>query len=89
MNFEYRIEFLPLPQLSQEGEASAPPTNLVYSCGETGECQVRDMRMEQIERVQDFLNEMGGKGWELVQIFFHRSGAVTFWKRTMPADHTG
>lgn len=81
MTYEYKIEFLPLPQRSQEDGPNASPSNLVYACGETGECQVRDMRMEQVERVQDFLNEMGGKGWELVQIFFHRTGAVTFWKR--------
>ena len=84
MTYEYRIEFLPLAQPSQESGSSAPPPNLVYACGETGECQVRDGRMEQIEHVQDFLNEMGGTGWELVQIFFHRTGAVTFWKRAIP-----
>ena len=89
MTYEYSIEFLPLPQLSQESESSPPPSNLVYACGETGECQVRDMRMEQIERVQDFLNEMGEKGWELVQIFFHRTGAVTFWKRAIDGSADG
>jgi hypothetical protein len=86
MTYEYRIEFLPVPQLSQESEASPAPPNLVYACGETGECQVRDMRMEQIEHVRDFLNEMGADRWELVQIFFHRTGAVTFWKRAIPDD---
>jgi hypothetical protein len=44
------------------------------------------MRMEQIEHVRDFLNEMGADRWELVQIFFHRTGAVTFWKRAIPDD---
>jgi len=86
MRYEYRIEFLPLPQLPHESAAGTPPPNLVYACGESGECQVRDMRMEQIEHVRDFLNEMGADRWELVQIFFHRTGAVTFWKRAIPDD---
>jgi len=34
--------------------------------------------------LRDFLNEMGGKRWELVQTFFHKAGAVTFWKRAVP-----
>ena len=84
MTYEYTIEFLALPQLSEGGEPSAAPPNLVYACGETGECQVRDLRAEQIELLRDFLNEMGGKRWELVQIFFHRTGVVTFWKRAVP-----
>ncbi len=84
MTYEYRIELVPIPQLSKGDEAGAVDTNLVYACGAEGECEVRDLRMEQIEYVQDFLNEMGRDQWELVQIFMNKGGAVTFWKRVVP-----
>jgi hypothetical protein len=84
MVYEYKIELVPMPPLSQGSEAGAADTNLVYACGEQGECEVRDMRMEQIEYVQDFLNEMGRARWELVQISMNKAGAVTFWKRAVP-----
>jgi len=81
MMYEYTIEFLALEWTPPTGEAAEEAGNMVYVCGETGECAVRDFREEQMAHLQNFMNEMGGKGWELVQVLFNRNGAVSFWKR--------
>ncbi|MBP1732392.1 MAG: hypothetical protein H6Q55_2821 [Deltaproteobacteria bacterium] len=82
MTYEYTIEFFSLQEAGGLGETSDTP-NLVYACGEAGECTIRDLRVEQVEHLQEFLNEMGKERWELVQIFFYRIGAVSFWKRSI------
>jgi hypothetical protein len=83
MTYEYTIEFFSLERMPPEGGVPAEERETVYECGETGECTVRDIREEQMELLQGFLNEMGSKGWELVQVLFNRSGAVSFWKRAI------
>jgi hypothetical protein len=82
MTYEYTIEFFSLQEAGGRSETSDTP-NLVYACGEAGECTIRDLRVEQVEHLQKFLNEMGKERWELVQIFFYRIGAVSFWKRSI------
>jgi hypothetical protein len=81
MTYEYTIEFFSLERMPPEGDMSAEERETVYECGETGECTVRDFREEQMGHLQGFFNEMGSKGWELVQVLFNRNGAVSFWKR--------
>ena len=83
MTYEYTIEFFSMERTAPAGEASEETRNVVYACGEEGECAVRDIREEQMELLQGFLNEMGSKGWELVQVLFNRNGAVSFWKRAI------
>ncbi len=83
MTYEYTIEFFSMERTSPAGEVSEEARNVVYACGAEGECAVRDPREEQMELLQGFMNEMGSKGWELVQVLFNRNGAVSFWKRAI------
>ena len=88
MKYEYTIEFFALERIPSAGEASDEARNVVYACGAEGECAVRDIQEEQMELLKGFMNEMGSKGWELVQVLFNRNGAVSFWKRAIadPGD---
>jgi hypothetical protein len=83
MTYEYTIEFFSMEPISTADEESKEARNVIYACGAEGECVVRDAREEQMELLQGFMNEMGSKGWELVQVLFNRNGAVSFWKRAI------
>ena len=50
-------------------------------CSQDGECAVGDIPSHQIELLKEILNEMGGSGWELVEIAFGKEGLMAFWKR--------
>jgi hypothetical protein len=39
--------------------------------------------MEQLDNLSSVLNVMGEEGWELIQLVFHHSGIVSFWKRSI------
>ena len=81
MKYKYTIEFFALKPTEGDAEDEAPKR--LYECGETGECTIRDVRRDQMEYLQGFMNEMGSEGWELVQVLFNRNGAVSFWKRAV------
>ncbi len=81
MTYEYTIEFFSMERASTAGETPEGAGSKVYECGQEGECTVKDLREEQMDLLQDFMNEMGSKGWELVQVLFNPNGAVSFWKR--------
>jgi hypothetical protein len=81
MTYEYTIEFFAMEPTSAARDASEESSGKVYECGQEGECTVKDLREEQMDLLQDFMNEMGSKGWELVQVLFNPNGAVSFWKR--------
>jgi hypothetical protein len=83
MTYEYTIEFFSLGRTSTAGEVPEEARNTTYACGEEGECTVRDLREEQTGLLRGFMNEMGSKGWELVQVLFSRNVAVSFWKRAI------
>ena len=83
MTYEYTIEFVSLEQIPPAGEVSGEAGNKVYVCDEAGECAIRDFQEEQMGYLQSSMNEMGSKGWELVQVLFNRKGAVSFWKRAI------
>ncbi len=83
MTYEYTIEFFSLERSGAASEVPEEERNRVYACGKEGECTVRDLREEQMDLLQGFLNEMGSKGWELVQVLFDRNGVVSFWKRAV------
>jgi hypothetical protein len=85
MTYEYNIEFFSMKLTTLTTEVSPEAHGTVYACGEEGECAIRDVREEQIQNLQVFLNDKGREGWELVQILFNRKGAVTFWKRPVAA----
>jgi hypothetical protein len=83
MTYEYTIEFFSLERTNGGVEIPEEERDRVYACGKEGECTVRDIREEQMDLLQEFMNEMGSKGWELVQVLFDRNGAVSFWKRAI------
>ncbi|HVN23773.1 MAG TPA: hypothetical protein VMT71_07365 [Syntrophorhabdales bacterium] len=83
MTYEYSIEFFSMERANVAESISEEEGSKVYSCGSEGECTVKDLLEEQMDLLQDFLNEMGSKGWELVQVLFNRNGAVSFWKRAI------
>ncbi len=83
MTYEYTIEFFSMERSETAKDIPDEERNKVYACGAEGECTVRDIREEQMDLLGDFLNEMGSKGWELVQVLFDRNGAVSFWKRAV------
>jgi hypothetical protein len=83
MTYEYTIEFFPLERIAPAEEMPEETRNVVYACGAEGECAIRDLREEQMDLLKGFMNEMGSKGWELVQVLFNRNGAVSFWKRAI------
>ncbi|MBW1779529.1 MAG: DUF4177 domain-containing protein [Deltaproteobacteria bacterium] len=71
MTFEYDITRFPAEAFER----------LAIFCSEKGECALDDVPMDQTRLLEDFLNEKGAEGWELVQLFFHTSGVVAIWKR--------
>jgi len=86
MQFEYTVELLTLDEIRGLRETAEVDRNIVYACAEDGECTIRDLGKEQLEHVEGYLNRMGKEGWEMVQIFFARTGVVTFWKRRIAPE---
>jgi hypothetical protein len=56
-------------------------TRLIYFCSDQGECSLDQLPSSQIEAFQALLNERGGEGWEMAQVFFGGDGALVIWKR--------
>lgn len=83
MQFEYTVELLTLDEIRGLGDMAQAAGNIVYACAEDGECTVRDLGREQLDHLEGYMNRMGHEGWELVQLFFVRTGAVIFWKRAL------
>jgi hypothetical protein len=83
MKFEYAVKTFPIRELEEEGIVTDPRRNIVYACTADAGCEVQDIRVEQAEKLASLFNAMGQDGWELIQMFFHSSGIVSFWKRTM------
>jgi hypothetical protein len=86
MQFEYTVELLALEEIRGLGAVAEAASNIVYACAEDGECTVRDLGKEQLEHLQVYLNRMGKEGWEMVELFFVRTGVVIFWKRQLSSE---
>jgi len=69
--FEYEISRHPADTFNQ----------LVYFCSEAGECCLEQVPGDQTGILADILNERGGRGWELVEVYFGKDGIMAFWKR--------
>ncbi|MBN1106638.1 MAG: hypothetical protein JXL84_24765 [Deltaproteobacteria bacterium] len=69
--YQYEITRHPSDQFS----------DLVYFCSDQGECSLNQIPMDQMGVLRQVLNERGGQGWELVQLFFGKEGILAFWKR--------
>lgn len=81
--FEYTVKTFSMENLEEKGIVVHPHNNIVFACRPDGACAVHDVGLEQMDHLSTLLNEMGSDGWELVQMFFHSSGIVSFWKRRL------
>jgi hypothetical protein len=83
MEWEYKVKVFSTKELRDGGVVVDPQRNIVYACKPDGGCEVHDVSLEQMERLATTLDVLGKDGWELVQLFFHASGMVSFWKRRL------
>ncbi|HEX2966318.1 MAG TPA: hypothetical protein VHO84_11050 [Syntrophorhabdaceae bacterium] len=81
MKFEYTVRIFSLKELEEKGIAVDSENNLIYACRSDGSCEVHDVKVEQLDKLSSILNSMGEEGWELIQLIFHPSGIISFWKR--------
>jgi hypothetical protein len=81
MKFEHTVKVFSIRDLEEKGIVTHPRKNIVFACRPEGTCEVHDIGLEQIERLTVLFNEMGEEGWEIVQLVFHESGIVSFWRR--------
>jgi hypothetical protein len=71
--FQYEITRHPSSEFNQ----------LVYFCTDQGECSLEQVPSNQTEMLKDLLNNRGGQGWELIQLFFGKDGIVALWKKAI------
>jgi hypothetical protein len=79
--FEYQVTAHSIEELEKMGVVVDPESNIVFACRADGSCAMQDVAREHMEKLAGLFNEMGREGWELVQLVFHSSGIVGFWKR--------
>ena len=85
--YEYTIKAFSMEELEEKGVVVHPQNNIVFACRPDGACAMHDVALEQTEQLSVLFNELGREGWELVQLFFHPSGIVSFWKRQAREGH--
>lgn len=83
MKFEYIVKIFSMQDLEDKGIVLDSENNIVYACRTDGACEIHDVKMEQLDNLSLLLNIMGEEDWELVQLVFHQSGIVSFWKRPL------
>ena len=50
-------------------------------CDDEGLCTIDAGPTPFTQAIERLLDEVGEEGWELVQLFFSKSGVVAYWKR--------
>jgi hypothetical protein len=83
MKFEYSVKIFSMKDLEDKGIVLDSENNIVYACRTDGACEIHDVKMEQLDNLSQLLNIIGEEDWELVQLVFHQSGIVSFWKRPL------
>lgn len=83
MKFEYKVKIFSMQDLKDKGIVIDSHNNIVYACRSDGACEIHNVKMEQLDNLSAVLNILGEEGWELVQLVFHQSGIVSFWKRSL------
>ena len=83
MKFEYTAKIYAMDELKDVGIDMEEENSIVYACRPDGECEIHAAAIEELDILSGLFNDMGNEGWELVELFFHRSGIVTFWKRAI------
>jgi hypothetical protein len=86
MKFEYKVKIYSMNDLKERGIVVDSENNIVYACRTDGACEMHDVKMEQLDNLSSVLNLMGEEGWELIQLVFHQSGIVSFWKRSIKSE---
>jgi hypothetical protein len=86
MKYEYTVKVFSLEGLEESGVVTHPHKNIVFACRPEGSCEVHDIGLEQMENLSGLFDEMGAERWELVQLVFHQSGIVSFWKRVLEEE---
>lgn len=82
-SFEYNVKAFSMDDLEKKGIVIHPENNIVFACRPDGACAIHNVGEEQMTNLSELFNEMGKEGWELVQLVFHSSGIVSFWKRML------
>ena len=70
--FEYEITHFSPEDL---GESA------VIACSEDGVCGKKHVPADLLSPLKGLLDTRGAQGWELVNIYFGKGGALAFWKR--------
>jgi len=53
----------------------------IIECDEAGSCLVHDVTESEMHRLNEFFNEQGAEGWELVQCSYHGKEVLCLWKK--------
>lgn len=69
--FEYAITLYPVEMFRE----------FAFFCSAEGSCELREIPDDQVKRLNEALNDMGDRGWELVELVSRPSGLVAIWKR--------
>jgi hypothetical protein len=85
MKFEYTIKLYSMDELKNAGIDMEEENNIVYACRTDGACEIHEVQIEQLDNLSGILNDMGSEGWELIELVFHHSGIITFWKKAIEA----
>jgi len=83
MKFEYKVKIFSMEDLKEKGVVVDTENNIVYACRSDGACEVHNVKLEQLDNLSTVMNAMGEEQWELVQLVFHQSGVISFWKRAL------
>ncbi|MEN6616725.1 MAG: hypothetical protein ABFD12_09230 [Syntrophorhabdus sp.] len=79
--YEYTVKTFSMEELKEAGIELNQEKTIFYACRPDGECEIHGVGIEELDLLTGMLNEMGSQGWELVELGFHRSGIINFWKR--------
>jgi hypothetical protein len=52
-----------------------------FFCTDQGDCGLEQLPEDQLSILGGILNDIGGQGWELVQLNFGSNGVIAFWKK--------
>ncbi len=61
-HYEYTIRAFSMQDLKEKGIVVDPHNNIVFACRPDGACAIRDVGVEQIDKLSGLLNEMGEHG---------------------------
>lgn len=79
--WEYDVSFHSLEDLGISEEDVDFPKDQIISCDEEGHCYFNDVMKSYVDVFRSALNRKGDEGWELLQLEYHRSSLICFWKR--------